>query len=127
MEPDEIVNILLKTPYNFTDEDIPDPTITCMLEDDKLYSYTDYTPAMLYIHIWKCDVPLSLRHDPAIQNQSRRMTCAMFWIENCKSEPPEWMRHDPNIQNVNGMTYATLWSLWVGTEVPEYLRMTNIL
>lgn len=82
---------------------------------------------MLWVARWKRDVPLSLRHDPAIGSPNLKITCAMFWIVYCECEPPEWMRHDSTLQDENGYTCAEWWICCVRTEPPEYLRHDPIL
>ena len=116
----EIEHIINTCPYNFSKEEVPNPTI--ILQENIWFPDFHSTPAMLWIIRWKSEPPEVLRHDPAIQSFCG-YTCAMIWIVCVNTEPPEWMRHDPTIITNNiGETCEMLWIRYCNGDVPEYLR-----
>ena len=120
MNSKEIHDIILHCPYNFTEEDVPDPTIRIdTLPFTPIYTMW-MTPAMMWIVEWNTEPPEALRHDPKIVD-SFGLTCAMYWIINCKSDIPSYMIHDPTIQDNNGYTCAMWWISIHKTIPPNYL------
>ena len=119
----EIEHIINTCPYNFSKEEVPNPTI--ILQENIWFPDFHSTPAMLWIIRWKSEPPEVLRHDPAIQSFCG-YTCAMIWIVCVNTEPPEWMRHDPTIITNNiGETCEMLWIRYCNGDVPEYLRQNK--
>lgn len=75
MQPEEIKSIIDRIPYNFTDEDVPDPTIKIRVS--YFMSPLICTPAVYWIIKWKSLPPDALLHNPTITDSDGK-TCAMY-------------------------------------------------
>ena len=97
----------------------------------------DWTIAMHWISIFKCDVPLWMRHDPLLQNSNGK-TIAMLYLTVALSTPissatrtfnylnedtflPIWMRHDNTIYDKDGNSIVDYWLEYTTFDIPKWM------
>lgn len=124
---EEVREILIRVPYPFSEEELPDPTIRInnITAHDRLVNlditYNEITPEMAWILLYNTIPPSTMHHDPAIQDNCGN-TCAMFWTMFCEGDIPSCLRHNPLLSDMSGTTCAMLWLMYRTTPVPKYIR-----
>ena len=109
MKIEEAYNIIIRCPYNFSEDEIEFNT-------SKLYE--GRTCAMHWIRIWHTLPPHTLLHTATIKG-IHGSTCAMQWIQYAHTLPPPEFLHDITLGDNDGCTCAIYWIMFVQTLPPH--------
>ena len=122
----EAIDIIERTPYVFTEEDIHEFEfkVTDRIFDRK--RWVERTLAAVYIEKWKTLPQKELLYDSSITVDGD--TLAMFWVRQCKTFPPKELYHDPLLKNeFYGLTVEMLCIVCIGKLPPiEWMHDKNI-